>query len=200
MEENYTVHCGDYLIRTTITATLSVVRKWIYTIRYRHRFRLRGGRLVVGLGVQWVPGESAAATLQLCVGNDCLIFQLHHADNCPEILRRFLVDPDVIFVGFSNHSDAAMLMRSPHGLEVGRLVDVRRVAHDLRCCRAGASMGELAEEILGMHGMEKDYGVGRSDWDDEELTMDQVNYACHDVFLACLMANELKVWNWEDDD
>ncbi|KAL1548879.1 exonuclease 3'-5' domain-containing protein 2-like [Salvia divinorum] len=194
----YTVPCDSYHVRTTVTSEASVVRRWVHSIRFRHRFRRRDGCLVVGLGVQWV--SRYAATLQLCVGTNCLIFQLYHADHCPAVLRRFLVDPDVFLVGLWNHSDAAMLMGSWHGLEVRRLVDVRKVAHDFRGCRLGASMEELAEEILGIYGMRKDKAVGRSDWEDEDLTSHQVVYACHDVFLSFLMAMELSVWEWEGDD
>ncbi|KAH6779436.1 hypothetical protein C2S52_010673 [Perilla frutescens var. hirtella] len=201
MEKNYTVHCGEHYVRTTVTATPSTVRKWVYNIRYRHRYRLHRSRLLVGLGVQWVPGSgTAAATLQLCVGHNCLIFQLIHADHFPSVLRRFLVDPDVIFVGLWNFRDASMLMGSRHDVEVGKLVDVREVASDFRGYSRRASMGTLAADILGLHGMEKEEWVGRSDWGDYRLSREQVKYACHDVFLAFLMAKELRVWNWVDDD
>ncbi|XP_057787670.1 uncharacterized protein LOC131004918 [Salvia miltiorrhiza] len=200
MEANYSVLCGSYGVRTTVTAKASVVRRWVYNIRYRHRFRLRLRRLVVGLGVQWVPGHDFSATLQLCVGTNCLIFQIDRARHCPAILRRFLVHPDVILVGLWNRMDAGMLIRSRHAVKVGRLVDVRNVANDFMGCHLGASTGQLAEDILGMHGMYKDELVGRSDWNAETLNGEQVKYACHDVFLAFLMAKKLRVWNWEDYD
>ncbi|KAG6389929.1 hypothetical protein SASPL_151404 [Salvia splendens] len=41
-------------------------------------------------------------------------------------------------------------------LEVGELVDVREPTHELRGCRLGVSMGELAEEVLGIYGMGKE--------------------------------------------
>ncbi|XP_047945373.1 exonuclease 3'-5' domain-containing protein 2-like [Salvia hispanica] len=193
----YTVPCDSHRVRTTVTSEPSVVRRWVHAIRHRYSFHRHSGRLVAGLGVQWVPGSAYAATLQLCVGSNCLIFQLSHAHRCPAVLRRFLLDPDVIRVGLWNHSDEAMLMRSEHALQVRQLLDVRNAARDLRGCRLGASMGELAEEILGIYGMEKDNEVGRSDWEDEDLTWEQVEYACHDVFLSFLMALKLSVWDWE---
>ncbi|KAG6396814.1 hypothetical protein SASPL_142971 [Salvia splendens] len=54
-------------------------------------------------------------------------------------------------------------------------------------CWLGASMGELADEVLGIYWMGKDNAVGRSDWEDEDLTWEQVEYACHDVFLSYLI-------------
>ncbi|KAG6402716.1 hypothetical protein SASPL_134923 [Salvia splendens] len=69
-------------------------------------------------------------------------------------------------------------------LEVGELVDVREPAHELRGCQLGASMGELAEEVLGIYGMGKDNAVGRSDWEDED---NHVGAGRHDVFLSYLI-------------
>ncbi|KAL8488829.1 hypothetical protein ACS0TY_024944 [Phlomoides rotata] len=68
-QEDYTLFCHSHSVRTTVTAKPAVVSRWIYTVRHRHRFQLREGRLVVGLGVQWDPETpNVAATLQLCVG------------------------------------------------------------------------------------------------------------------------------------
>lgn len=200
MEEIYTVRCCTYVVRTTVTARAAAVRKWIASAKYRGRHFYRRGRLVVGLGVQWVPNDVSAATLQLCVGRRCLIFQLDHANHCPLALRRFLVDRDVTLVGLGNYRDARMLLESRLRLKVGRLVDVKVVARDVRGCDRGASMGTLAAEILGMHGVEKDELVGRSAWDNERLSADQVTYACYDVFIAYLLATNLRVWSWGGDD
>ncbi|KAH7843995.1 hypothetical protein Vadar_023240 [Vaccinium darrowii] len=78
---------------TTLTSTPKVVRKWLQTTL--HRNPCHRHHLVVGLGVQWRPDyypghESPAATLQLCVGRRCLIFQLLHSPTVPNLLRRFL--------------------------------------------------------------------------------------------------------------
>lgn len=89
-----------------------------------------------------------------------------------------------------------MLMASEHALEVGRLVDLREVANDVKGSSRTASTGELAAEILELDGMEKDEAVGLSDWEAPQLSGEQVEYACHDVFLAFLTAIELRVWDW----
>ncbi|KAG8372407.1 hypothetical protein BUALT_Bualt12G0063000 [Buddleja alternifolia] len=198
-QEYYTVICHSHRVRTTVTATPSVVRKWVNRIRYHHRYHIRSGRLVVGLGVQWTPStDPPPATLQLCVGHDCLIFQLEHTNTTPAALHRFLAEPGVTFVGIWNYRDEGLLRCSRHRLRVSRLVDVRDVACEMRGCRRGAPMEELAGEVLGMGGVVKDGVVGRSEWDDEWLSEEQVEYACVDVFIAFLMGKALRAWKWID--
>ncbi|KAK6136962.1 hypothetical protein DH2020_029296 [Rehmannia glutinosa] len=200
-QEIYTVFCHAHRVRTTVTARPAVVRKWVHGIRHRHRNLLLRGRLVVGLGVQWAPGRNPSpATLQLCVGHRCLIFQLLYADHSPAVLHRFISDPSVTFVGVWNYRDALMLRESRHRLQISRLVDLRHVASDLRGFSRRMTMEWLAEEVLGMDGVEKKGWVGRSEWDQTWLSEEQVEYACVDAFLAFLMAIELQVWDWDDDD
>ncbi|XP_042041457.1 uncharacterized protein LOC121786929 [Salvia splendens] len=188
----FNIPCGSHSVRTSVTSEPAAAQRWVRDIRqYRY---YRQGRLLVGLSVQCVSRH--AATLQLCVGSNCLIFQLHRTDHCPDALRSFLVDPNVILVALWDNAAAALLKASPHAVEVGPLVDVRMVAHQLRGCDRGATMGQLAEEILGIPGMSKDEAVGCSDWEVEELTVEQLQYACHDVFLPFLMAIEFHLWEW----
>ncbi|KAK3018601.1 hypothetical protein RJ639_004933 [Escallonia herrerae] len=119
-------------ITATVTSTPSVVRKWLRTTA--HVFRRHARRLVVGLGVQWVPDRShgednEAATLQLCVGRRCLLFQLARSSAAPRLLRRFLLHPDNTFFGIWNHRDREKLERSRHALEMARdPLDLRTVA------------------------------------------------------------------------
>ncbi|KAK9266814.1 hypothetical protein L1049_001658 [Liquidambar formosana] len=123
-QRRFTVECFTARILTTVTSTPSVVRSWIYKIRYFHRFRCH--KLVVGLGVQWRPSFTAGvssppATLQLCVERRCLIFQLLHALSVLVYLRRFLFDPLITFVGVRNHNNEALLRRSKHSLSLSTL-------------------------------------------------------------------------------
>ncbi|KAL8488830.1 hypothetical protein ACS0TY_024945 [Phlomoides rotata] len=200
-QENYTVFLHSLRIRVVVTAKPVVVRKWIYAIGHRHRILLRNGRLVVGLGVQWTHGRNAgAATLQLCVGHTCLIFQLRHADQSPAILRRFLSNSNITFVGVWNYRDADMLSDSRHSLRVTRLVDLRHPAStSFRGCSLSASMETLASDILGWDGMSKEETVGRSNWDVEWLSKEQVRYAALDVVLSFFMGKKLRVWNYPAD-
>ncbi|KAJ4836087.1 hypothetical protein Tsubulata_929654 [Turnera subulata] len=191
--ETYMVNLFNHRISTTVTATPSVVRRWIN--QTLHFYRFHRGRLVVGLGVQWVPSSDEAATLQLCVGSRCLIFQLLHTDTVPLCLRRFLEDPDHTFVGVWNHRDEELL-ESYHNLRVERLIDLRDVADAELGIGRQVSLGRLANEVLGFDGVVKDVWVGRSDWGAEWLSEEQVQYACVDAAVSFLVGKELEAWNW----
>ncbi|XVE61744.1 hypothetical protein DITRI_Ditri06bG0064300 [Diplodiscus trichospermus] len=145
-----------------IAATSSVARNWLFKVLRLHRFRR--DRLVVGLDVQWNPSSSVdhprAATLQLCIGRQCLIFQLFHANNVPLSLRRCLADPRNTFVGVWNHSDEAMLLRSKHRISVSRVVDARIVAAERSGLTKQLSMKKLAEIFLGADEVKKPKRIG----------------------------------------
>ncbi|KAF3547488.1 hypothetical protein DY000_02004036 [Brassica cretica] len=146
------VHSIDFFgneVTVTVTADASVICEWISNVHtydcapltYSHH------PLVVGVGVQWTPRrvDSSADTLQLGVGNECLVIQLSHCDHVPDELRIFLLDPDTIFIGVLNSQDARKLATSRHELQIGELLDLRNYAQDCR----GRSMRRCSfEEIV----------------------------------------------------
>ncbi|XP_027178143.1 uncharacterized protein LOC113777308 [Coffea eugenioides] len=195
---NFVVIRLPHLVYTTVTSTPSVVKHWLFRICRHHVYRIHKGRLVVGLGVQWTPGHrKSPATLQLCVGHQCLVFQLLHAPHAPLKLRRFLSNPNITFVGVSNKNDGALLRCSKHELCVSStLVDLVDVASEERGYSKKISMEKLAELVVGMEGVKKEEWVGRSDWDEFWLSEHQVEYACLDAFVSFLIGKDLKAWNW----
>jgi hypothetical protein len=217
-----TVRVGGCPVQTTVTARPAVVRRWLHTTLWLNRRRLHtfaaggggGGGLTVGLGVQWrtpfrkLPAgvEPRPGTLQLCVGNRCLVFQLARAGAAPRILRRFLADARVTFAGYYVASDCRKL-RAHHGLEV---------ASTLELCGGGGgggtrrtSMADLAGKLLGIrrHGVaEKSMRLGRSRWDAAKLSWEQVRYAATDAYVSCRLGVHLRrgaavhVADHQDDD
>ncbi|KAE8734193.1 Mevalonate/galactokinase family protein isoform 1 [Hibiscus syriacus] len=198
----FTVNFFSTPITTTVTATPAVVRDWLYRVLSVHRSRRH--KLVVGLGVQWNAFSSTtpppAATLQLCIGRQCLIFQLLHTNTVPLYLRRFLEDPTITFVGVWNHSDEEKLYWSNHRLSVSRLIDARDVAADRHGFSRQLSMEKLAEYILGTGGVMKPQRIGLSAWDTYWLSLEQVQYACVDAYISFELGKELEVWDWDWDD
>ncbi|KAL6525592.1 hypothetical protein OROHE_015899 [Orobanche hederae] len=178
---------GDTVL-TTVTTDSDTVSSWISDIRFIHRFRLHN--LIVGLDVEWRPSYSSyqnpVATLQICVGRRCLIYQIIHNDGCiPESLADFLSDDDFTFVGVGVDSDLEKLYS---GYGIGgdaRTVDLRQLA----AARYGQNylknvgIQELASLVLEKE-VDKPRYVTMSRWDDRWLSDDQVKYACVDAFVS----------------
>src|SRR4051812_13488427 len=108
------VHVAGRSVLATVTAHPGVARRWMHTARWRNGGYLRSrAGLVVGMGVQWTApfrrlpdgSEPRPATLQLCYGRRCLVFQIGRAGRVPRFLRRFMEDPRVDFVGYNIQSD-----------------------------------------------------------------------------------------------
>ncbi|GMJ12306.1 hypothetical protein HRI_004899800 [Hibiscus trionum] len=196
----FTVTFFSTPITTTVTATPSVVRDWLHRVLRTHSCRRH--KLVVGLGVQWNPFSSdhppPAATLQLCIGRQCLIFQLLYVDAVPLSLRRFLEDPRNTFVGVWNHSDRDKLYSSHHELSVSRLVDARDVAAARYGLSRQLSMENLAQHFLGAGGVKKPERIGASAWDAYWLSPEQVQYACVDAYVSFELGKSMEVWDWDE--
>ncbi|XP_020271852.1 Werner Syndrome-like exonuclease [Asparagus officinalis] len=146
--------------------------------------------LIVGLNVEWRPSYSRyknpVATLQLCVGTRCLLFQLIHSDSIPSQLSSFLSDHRFKFVGVGVDEDVEKLV-GDCGMSVANPVDLRAVAAEVYGRREMhmQQMGivKLADEVLGME-VRKPKKITMSRWDQEYLTLDQIGYACVDAFLS----------------
>ncbi|KAG7630963.1 3'-5' exonuclease domain [Arabidopsis suecica] len=134
--------------------------------------------------------DPPADTLQLCVGNQCLIIQLCHCDQVPTSLRSFLTDPNTTFVGVWNSQDAGKLARSKHQLEIGKLLDIRQYVNDSRGkSMRGCSFEEIVDEFLGSpgSGLRLDPAISMSDWSVHVLDRDQVLQASIDVHVCHLL-------------
>ncbi|CAA7016230.1 unnamed protein product [Microthlaspi erraticum] len=188
---------ADLLV--TVTPTPSVIRKWIHRVVFNHRRSQKTKPLVVGVGVQWTPPayhETPAETLQLCVGKRCIIIQLSHCDRVPQILRRFLADPETTFVGVWNNQDARKLEISTHRLKTVELLDIRHYVEDsegysLKRC----SFEKIVEACMGYRGVRLDPRISMSDWGVYDLSHEQILQASVDAYVCC----KLGVWEslWE---
>ncbi|KAM0849069.1 hypothetical protein ACQ4PT_053964 [Festuca glaucescens] len=184
----YTVRVVDRRVAALATAHPGDARRWICKTRWLHYPLLCSGRLVVGLGVQWTPVRGRGhgqwtpppATLQLCVGHRCLVFHLAqvHPEAVPAALYRFIADPHVVFVGYGSSYDRRML-REHYGLHVEYGRDLRALTG-----MGNASVELMAQRFLGYHGISKPVNVSMSAWHAPRLSVEQVEYACVDAYLA----------------
>ncbi|XP_027071818.1 3'-5' exonuclease-like [Coffea arabica] len=205
----YDIYFYSDRINTMVTHDPSQVSRWLSHTQRIHRHRLNN--LIVGLDVEWRPSFSKyhrnpVATLQLCVGRRCLVFQIlrcsreyNEDEFIPEDLRDFLAKEDYTFVGVGIQNDVQNL-EGDYGLEVsGRIVDLRRLAageYDRKELR-NTGMKELARLVLGRE-VQKPRWVTMGRWDSRWLNPDQVQYACVDAFVSFEIGRRLDADEYED--
>ncbi|XP_052176270.1 3'-5' exonuclease-like [Diospyros lotus] len=185
-QERYDVFVDDNRIITIVTHSPGSVNSWISEIERIHHRRLH--KLIVGLDIEWRPhsrySQNPAATLQLCVGRRCLIFQLIHAPYIPQSLVDFLGNSSYTFVGVGIDGDVGKLS-SDYDLVVERTFDLRDWAvddYDIPGLQ-NAGLKTLSSVVLGIS-VEKPREITMSRWDYRELSLEQVRYACTDAFLS----------------
>ncbi|KAL4557078.1 hypothetical protein LXL04_035248 [Taraxacum kok-saghyz] len=183
----YDVRFFEDTISTIVTNTPSYVDTWISDVERIHRSRLHS--LVVGLDVEWRPNQSRnfenpVATLQLCVGRSCLIFQILHSPMVPQSLRNFFSNPSYTFVGVGIDNDLEKLTED-HNLVAAKTADLRALAAEMYGLRELKNSGikDLTRRVLGKE-MNKPKGITMSRWDNQWLSSAQVQYACIDAFLS----------------
>nr|CAB3451686.1 unnamed protein product [Digitaria exilis]CAB3451694.1 unnamed protein product [Digitaria exilis] len=205
MPKRRVVRVGGCRVQTTVTSRPAVVRRWLYVTLWLNRRRIHSGGLTVGMGVQWTPqfrlrrsrrlpagAEPRPGTLQLCVGNRCLVFQIARAGGAgapPQILRRFLADGRVTFAIYRVESDRRKL-RAHHGMEVESAMELQGAGG-----LGNWSMKTMAEKLLGIRsGVEKPEAVMTSRWDGPTLSREQVRYAAVDAYISCRLGVQLRRW------
>lgn len=167
-------------ITTWVTDEPTIVSRWIRKVERIHRRKL--SRLIVGLDTEWCTSSEPnkdvhrttkdvynVATLQLCVGHRCLIFQPLHASYIPKSLFVFLANANYSFVGVGVDEDARKLTKD-YGLDVACTVDVRTLASSRLNNDLWGYMGlkKLSKGILHKE-LEKPKEITLSKWDNEVL-------------------------------
>ncbi|KAI3882480.1 hypothetical protein MKX03_002430 [Papaver bracteatum] len=160
-------------IQTTVTSRPEIIHQWIYHQWQFYRM-LYGNRLIVGV-----------------VGTRCLLIQLSHTPYVPDILRWFIVDVNIHFVGIQNRFDAERLWNNEHRLLVSNLINI---GDSVNIGPSRPSMENLAEFVLGFPGVRTDPCVGMSNWSAEHLTVDQVQYAVVDAFVSFQVGRIERIW------
>ncbi|CAK7323716.1 unnamed protein product [Dovyalis caffra] len=186
-------------IHVTVTPSATVVDQWItQTVNYDMQKLV--GRLLVGLGVRWFENNHNADTLQLCVGDRCLIFQLTRADAVPLNFRSFLMDKRINFVGIHNSEHKQKLLHSRHRLEISnRVFDLRFHAKD----NNGNSLqytpaGMIKQQYLSLRANVVSLKDHHRIWSAVNLTLKQIKFACIDAYAPyrlgmCVAASEFEV-------
>lgn len=187
--KTYDVHFFGDSIHTTVTYDPDIVSQWISDLEPDNR--------IVGLDVEWRPcfnrnTQNPAATLQLCVGRRCLIFQLIHAPTVPSSLVGFLSNPNYTFVGVGIKFDLGKIEKDyGFGMDA-KIVDLRSLAAQVydRVELKNSGVKGLTKVVLEKE-VNKPRRVTMSRWDKQWLKPDQVQYACLDAFVCYEMGRIL---------
>ncbi|XP_027927457.1 Werner Syndrome-like exonuclease [Vigna unguiculata] len=173
-------------ILTLLTCSPSEVHSWISDILHRHR---RRSTLLVGLDIEWRRNfrrdmNNPVATLQLCVGRRCLVFQILHAPFIPLSLVSFLEDANHTFVGVGIQDDVQKLLED-RSFRVPNVIELRSLAveklGDPELNRVG--LKKLGLRVLGLE-VDKPKKITKSRWDNGWLSDEQVQYAAIDAFVS----------------
>ncbi|XP_058077609.1 3'-5' exonuclease-like [Magnolia sinica] len=113
----------------------------------------------------------------------------------PESLKSFLSDSSAIFVGAGVDRDVTNL-RNDYGLIVSNVVDLQPLAMTLKDSPFFGSklpgLQNMAWVFVGLR-MEKPSDVTMSNWEDKELSREQIKYACIDAYASYKIGYKLLV-------
>ncbi|XP_004514485.1 3'-5' exonuclease-like [Cicer arietinum] len=172
-------------IQTLLTISPTHVDTWFLETQRLHL----PSPTTVGLDIEWRPNsqrgqDNPTATLQLCINNRCLVFQIIHSPYIPESLLTFLANPNNRCVGVGIEADAEKLLED-YNIHVANFVDLRNLAADVFNDRDMLRTGikTLAQRVLGKV-VEKPQRITRSRWDNQWLNEDQVKYATIDAYVS----------------
>ncbi|KAL2251011.1 Werner Syndrome-like exonuclease [Sesamum indicum] len=190
----YSVIFHDEVIHVTVAKKAAHVNQWISRICRVH-CRCPHCKLIVGLDTEWRPSfvrgqEHDVAILQICVGQQCLIYQLLHTDCIPASLHEFLADPQHTFYGVGVREDVRKLFRS-HGLAVKNITDLNELINgEDEDEYKPIGLKKMASTVLGKE-MMKPLRVTLSKWHSLNLSFAQIEYAAIDAFVSFQIAVSL---------
>ncbi|GBP66293.1 Exonuclease 3'-5' domain-containing protein 2 [Eumeta japonica] len=139
---------------------------------------------VVGFDCEWVTEQGKrhpVALLQLCTYDGlCGLFRLGHMKTVPTSLKELLEDETIYKVGVAPKDDAKYLLED-YGVFTRSTFDIRHLVQV--CGYSTGGLAALAKAHLGII-LDKSWTVRCSNWDAEELTKRQINYAAADAHVA----------------
>ncbi|KAF8398126.1 hypothetical protein HHK36_017051 [Tetracentron sinense] len=132
-----------------------------------------------------------AATIQICVGRNCLIFQSFLARSVPSSLFQFLGNPNYTFTGVAIADDAKKLLKD-YGLVVLKTLDLRDLAVRVFGKTKYKKMGlKVLTRVVLEREIPKRKKDTLSNWNNFDLTYNQIKYACIDTYVSFEIARKL---------
>ncbi|XP_054651704.1 exonuclease 3'-5' domain-containing protein 2 [Dunckerocampus dactyliophorus] len=147
---------------------------------------------VLGLDCEWVSMKgrpSVVSLLQMATYSGlCVLVRLlafcNRQQSFPLGLMEVLRDPHVLKAGVGCYEDGKRLTRD-YGLSLSCTVDLRHLALRQRQASAsnGLSLKSLAADVLNVS-LDKSLELRCSNWEADELTLEQVTYAAKDAQVS----------------
>uniref|UniRef100_A0A1A9WQ40 3'-5' exonuclease domain-containing protein n=1 Tax=Glossina brevipalpis TaxID=37001 RepID=A0A1A9WQ40_9MUSC len=156
---------------------------------------------VLGFDCEWVSQgryRNRVALLQLASSNGfCGLFHLCRMRHIPKSLKTLLEDKEIIKVGVEPAQDAQKL-KEDYNLYVASTFDVRYFAIMIGCKPLG--LEKLSRGVLNVE-LNKPWSISASNWEAEQLSIQQIQYAANDAFAGLYifkhLANRLRPMQWE---
>ncbi|XP_073340338.1 exonuclease 3'-5' domain-containing protein 2 isoform X2 [Pagrus major] len=160
---------------------------------------------VLGLDCEWVSVKgraSAVSLLQMATYSGlCVLVRLQAfrsgLQTFPLSLMEVLRDPHVLKVGVGCYEDGKRLTRD-YGLSMTCTVDLRYLAlrQRLTTVNNGLSLKSLAADLLNVS-LDKSLELRCSDWEADQLTLEQMTYAARDAQVSIALFLHLLSLNSE---
>lgn len=128
--------------------------------------------------------------IQLCTEQGlCALFRICKFGKIPIELKEILEDPEIIKAGVTPASDAQYLLQD-YAIQTNGTFDLRFLA--LIAKQKAEGLAKLSKSVLDVE-LDKDWHVRCSDWEIEQLSRRQINYAAMDAFVAIEIFRKLYI-------
>jgi hypothetical protein len=140
----------------------------------------------IGVDTEWVNNRgqgSPISMLQLATfTGHCVLVRLANMDRVPDDLKFILANHEIVKTGVGIIEDSNKLLVD-HNLDLVGCVDLRHLAVRDGSVPGKLGLQSLAHCYLNVH-LNKDWRIRSGNWESEELSADQINYAANDALVA----------------
>jgi ribonuclease D len=189
----HVINEGALRIVATITDHARVVQEWINNVSNS----LKNVEMkIVGLDAEYTTRVSGkiqcAAVLQLCLGDEVLVYHIMHAPSIPGELHDFLSREDIFFCGAAIEGDKKKL--APYNLDVKKTADLQSKIPVEGCDKQTPSLFDIANFVLGtkLDKGDETLELRTSGWEIYPLTYERIKYAALDARVSFEIAARSK--------
>lgn len=181
-----------------VTSDFQIIDNWIENNIYNLK------QEIIGLDTETlISGKSEKVSIiQLSTSKHNIIIQVNQMDILPQNLNKVFFDESIIKVGVAIDIDAKKLLQYfPTINQIKKTLDLSDLFKQTNFTKhisinpkESIGLKILAAYVLDLYIENKgDSEIKKSDWNNPELTSDQVKYAITDSYLSLMIYNELQL-------